>query len=146
MSKQEFLEGLRRSVSGGLDPQEVNEHIRYYSDYIDSQIRGGVTEEEVMRSLGEPRLIAKTLLGMEGGETVTEEYVDGEAEANSGERYFNIKGRTIRVPGWLFTIFVCVICFCILTVIFALMTKLLPFFFMFMLGVFLYRMIRNLFG
>lgn len=146
MSKQEFLEGLRRSLSGGLDPQEVNEHIRYYSDYIDSQIRGGITEEEVMRSLGEPRLIAKTLLGMEGGETVTEEYVDGEAEANQGERYFNIKGRTIRVPGWLFTIFVCVICFCVLTVVFALMTKLLPFFFMFMLGVFLYRMIRNLFS
>lgn len=145
MSKQEFLDSLRRSLSGGLEAQEVNEHIRYYSDYIDSQIRGGSSEEEVMGSLGEPRLIAKTLLGMEGVETVTEEYVDSDAADNSGERYFNINGKTIRVPGWLFTILVCVVCFCVLSVVFALMTKLLPFFFMFMFGLFLYRTIRNLF-
>ena len=78
MSKQEFLDGLRRSLSGGLEAQEINDHIRYYSDYIDSQIRMGTPEEEVMASLGEPRLIAKTLLGMEGVETVAEEYVEEE--------------------------------------------------------------------
>ena len=145
MSKQEFLEGLRRSLSGGLQPQEVNEHIRYYSDYIDSQIRSGVPEEEVMSSLGEPRLIAKTLLGMEGIETVTEEYIEDDVTQNSKERYFNIKGKNIRIPGWLFTILVCVISFCVLTVVFALISRLLPFFLMFMFGIFLYRMIRNIF-
>ena len=36
MSKQEFLDNLRRSLTGGLAPQEVNEHIRYYSDYIEN--------------------------------------------------------------------------------------------------------------
>ena len=65
MTKQEFLDGLRRSLVNGLETAEINEHIRYYSDYIDSKIRMGIPEEEVMASLGEPRLIAKTLLGME---------------------------------------------------------------------------------
>ena len=45
MTKQDFLDGLRRSLSGGLAAEEVSEHIRYYSDYIDSQIRMGVSED-----------------------------------------------------------------------------------------------------
>lgn len=145
MSKQEFLDGLRRSLAGNLETREINEHINYYSDYIDSQIRKGISEEEVMDSLGEPRLIAKTLIGMEDVETVTGEYVEDEVKADANYRYFNINGKTLRVPGWLFTILVCVLSFCVLTVVFALMTRLLPFFFMIMLGIMMYRFIRNIF-
>ena len=145
MTKQEFLDGLRRSLAGGLETQEINEHIRYYSDYIDSQIRMGISEEEVMASLGEPRLIAKTLLGMEGVETVTEEYVEDESAQDANYRYFNINGKTLKIPGWLFTILVCVVSFCVLTFVFALMTRLLPYFFMIMFGIMVYRFIRNIF-
>ena len=145
MSKQEFLDGLRRSLAGNLETREINEHINYYSDYIDSQIRKGISEEEVMDSLGEPRLIAKTLIGMEDVETVTGEYVEDEVKADANYRYFNINGKMLRVPGWLFTILVCVLSFCVLTVVFALMTRLLPFFFMIMLGIMMYRFIRNIF-
>lgn len=144
MTKQEFLDDLRRSLTGGLENGEINEHIRYYSDYIDSQIRMGISEEEIMSSLGEPRLIAKTLLGMENVETVTEEYVE-EENSDANYRYFNFNGKTFKIPGWLFTILICVVSFCVLTVVFALMTRLLPFFFMIMMGVFMYRFIRNLF-
>ena len=145
MSKQEFLDGLRRSLASGLETHEINEHINYYSDYIDSQIRRGTPEEEVMAALGEPRLIAKTLLGMEGVETVTEEYVEDENRTDTNYRYFNVNGKTFRLPGWLFTICVCVVCFCVLTVVFALMTRLLPYFFLIMFGIMMYRFIRNIF-
>lgn len=145
MSKQEFLDGLRRSLAGNLETREVNEHIQYYSDYIDSQIRMGNTEEAVMASLGEPRLIAKTLIGMESVETVTEEYVDDEAKPEGDYRQFQVKGKTIRIPSWLFTILVCILSFCVLTVVFALMTRLLPYFFMIMFGIMVYRFVRNIF-
>ena len=145
MSKQEFLDGLRRSLASGMESQEINEHINYYSQYIDSQIRMGTSEEEVMTSLGEPRLIAKTLLGMEGVETVTEEYVEDESAQDANYRYFNINGKTLKIPGWLFTILVCVVSFCVLTFVFALMTRLLPYFFMIMFGIMVYRFIRNIF-
>jgi len=145
MSKQEFLDGLRRSLASGMESQEINEHINYYSQYIDSQIRMGTSEEEVMASLGEPRLIAKTLLGMEGVETVTEEYVEDESAQDANYRYFNINGKTLKIPGWLFTILVCVVSFCVLTFVFALMTRLLPYFFMIMFGIMVYRFIRNIF-
>ena len=145
MSKQEFLDGLRRSLASGMESQEINEHINYYSQYIDSQLRMGTSEEEVMTSLGEPRLIAKTLLGMEGVETVTEEYVEDESAQDANYRYFNINGKTLKIPGWLFTILVCVVSFCVLTFVFALMTRLLPYFFMIMFGIMVYRFIRNIF-
>lgn len=145
MSKQEFLDGLRRSLASGLETREINEHINYYSDYIDSQIRKGIAEEEVMASLGDPRLIAKTILGMEGGETVTEEYVEDEVENDSNYRYFNVKGKIFKIPRWLFTILICVVSFCVLTVVFALMSRLLPYFFLIMFGIMMYRFIRNIF-
>lgn len=145
MTKQEFLDGLRRSLSGCLEAREINEHIQYYSDYIDSRIRAGSSEEEIMSSLGEPRLLAKTLLGMENVETVTEEYVEDEKRADADYRYFNLNGKTLKIPGWLFTILICVISFCVLTVVFALLTRLVPFFIMIMFGIFMYRFIRNIF-
>lgn len=145
MSKQEFLDGLRRSLAGGLETREINEHINYYSDYIDSQIRMGTPEEEVMASLGEPRLIAKTLLGMEGAESVIEEYVEDGETNDANYRYFNINGKTLKIPSWLFTILVCVVSFCVLTLVFALMTRLLPYFFLILCGIMLYRFVRNIF-
>ena len=144
MTKQEFLDGLRRSLSAGLEVGEINEHIRYYTEYIDSQLRMGIAEEEVMASLGEPRLIAKTLLGMEDKESVVEEYVE-EGTGNGNDRYLNIGGKVIRLPGWLFTVLVCVIGFFVLTIAFALLTRLVPFLFMFILIVTGIRFLKNLF-
>ena len=145
MTKQDFLDGLRRSLSGGLAAEEVSEHIRYYSDYIDSKIRMGTPEEDVMASLGEPRWIAKTILGMEEVDAVTEEYVEEEATDDAKYRYFNINGKTFKLPGWLFTILVCVVCFFVLSIAFALMTRLIPFFIMIILAVTVFRFFANLF-
>lgn len=145
MTKQDFLDGLRRSLSGGLEAAQVNEHIRYYSDYIDTQIRMGVTEEEVMASLGEPRLIAKTLLGMEEAESVTEEYVYEEETKEQEYRHFNVGGKSFKLPAWLFTILVCVVSFFVLTIVFALMSRLIPYLFLIIFVVSMFRFFKNLF-
>lgn len=145
MTKQEFLDGLRRSLSGGMEATEIREHVQYYSDYIDAQIRMGTPEGEVMASLGEPRLIAKTLLGMEEVETVSEEYVEDENSGEKKYRYFQINGKKFKIPEWIFTILVCVASFCILTVLFAILTKLLPYFFLILFGIMMYRFLRNIF-
>ena len=145
MTKQEFLDGLRRSLSSGLEVGEINEHIRYYTEYIDSQLRMGVSEGEVMASLGDPRLIAKTLLGMEEMESASEEYVEEENTENSSDRYFNFGGKIIRLPGWLFTILVCVVSFFVLTLVFALLTQVVPFIFMAVIIVTGIRFLKNLF-
>ena len=62
MLKEEFLDGLRRALSGNVEVEVINETIRYYEDYIDIQIKKGTSEATVMEQLGKPQLIAKSIL------------------------------------------------------------------------------------
>ena len=145
MTKQIFIDSLRRSLSGSLDYTVVNEHVQYYSDYIDAQIRQGKSEGQVMEELGDPRLIAKTLLGMGNAQTVTEEYVEETKSTEKDYKHFNINGKNIRIPSWLLTILVCMVVFCILTLIFTITSALLPYILPIIGISILYRFIKNLF-
>lgn len=62
MSKDEFINELREALTGEMDATDVEKNIRFYYEYIDSEVKKGKLEEEVLRNLGDPRLIAKTLL------------------------------------------------------------------------------------
>ena len=76
MSRAQFLEILRDQLAGQMHEGKVAAHVRYYEDYIQSQVRGGHSEEEVLAELGDPRLIAKTLLDTDtdDGKSSYEEY------------------------------------------------------------------------
>lgn len=147
MTKQDFLEGLRRYLTGSLDYRQVNEHLRYYTEYIDSQLRQGRSEEEVMAELGDPRLIAKTLTEMEGADTLNgeyrEEYIEDEEQANPHDHYVHFNGKTLRIPGWLFSILLCLLVFCVLTVVFTVISWLLPYLLVIFGCVMLYRFFRR---
>lgn len=62
MTAEIFLTELREALEGSVSPAFINENIRYYEEYIDTEKRKGRSEEEVMEELGEPRLIAKTII------------------------------------------------------------------------------------
>ncbi len=53
MSKREFLEVLRETLSEELSQNVVNGHIQYYDQYISDEIRKGASETEVTGRLGE---------------------------------------------------------------------------------------------
>lgn len=61
MNKEEFLQALRRDLSGDVPPGVVEENVRYYREYITDEVRKGRTEEEVIEEIGDPRLIAKNI-------------------------------------------------------------------------------------
>ena len=73
MSRREFLEVLRGQLSGQMTQGRAAAHVRYYEDYIQSKVRAGTPEDEVIAQLGDPRLIAKTLLDTDTVEEVYEE-------------------------------------------------------------------------
>ena len=56
MNRTEFLTILRNQLAGQMQEGK---------DYIQSQVRKGRTEEDVLGELGDPRLIAKTLIETE---------------------------------------------------------------------------------
>ena len=73
MYRAEFLDILKTQLSGQMHEGKIAAHLRYYEDYIQSKVRAGTPEEEVIAQLGDPRLIAKTLLDTDTGEEVYEE-------------------------------------------------------------------------
>lgn len=62
MSREEFLKGLENALSGNVPPATVRDNLRYYDDYIRSERQKGRSESEIMEELGDPRLIARTIL------------------------------------------------------------------------------------
>ncbi|WP_167955635.1 HAAS signaling domain-containing protein [Anaerosporobacter faecicola] len=62
MSKEEFIKELRESLYTEVSSLEIENNVRYYSQYIDNQVKSGKTIEQVMYELGDPRLIARTII------------------------------------------------------------------------------------
>jgi len=50
MSRQEFLQRLREALSGEVSGSVIEENIRYYEEYIGTEVRNGSTEEAVIAS------------------------------------------------------------------------------------------------
>lgn len=77
MSKTDFLEILGTQLLGQIPDGRASGHVRYYRNYIEEQIGKGRSEEEVLNELGDPRLIARTILDTdpEAGQGIYEEYV-----------------------------------------------------------------------
>lgn len=76
MTKSEFLEILRQQLDGEMPSGEIYSNIHYYDQYIDKELLSGKTEEEVMNELGDPRLIAKTLIDADEGPLYNSTYQD----------------------------------------------------------------------
>lgn len=61
MTKREFLDGLRNALTGEVPEAEIENNLRFYDDYISSRDNSG-QDEAVINQLGDPRLIAKTII------------------------------------------------------------------------------------
>lgn len=66
MSKYDFINILKVSLEGEASEKIINENTEYYSNYIDNEIAKGKKETEVLQQLGDPRLIAKTIIETNG--------------------------------------------------------------------------------
>ena len=67
MSKTEFLDILYNQLSGQMPEGNVAAHVQYYRNYIEDEQRKDRTETDILNELGDPRLIARTLLDTEVG-------------------------------------------------------------------------------
>lgn len=62
MNKTEYVQIIEKALVGNVSPQEVQETVAYYRDYIDMEIRKGRSEQEVLEQLGNPRLLVKSII------------------------------------------------------------------------------------
>lgn len=86
MNKEEFLQALRKDLSGDVPASVVEENVDYYREYIESEVAKGRFEEEVVDELGAPRLIAKNIEDTTDAPE-DEGYGQGYAESGYSEGY-----------------------------------------------------------
>ena len=67
MTRQEFIRKLQEALSGKLDAATIQDHLKFYDDYIIEEMRKGKSEQEVLELLGDPWAIAKTIVDASDG-------------------------------------------------------------------------------
>lgn len=102
MNRQEFIRELRKSMTGQFETAQIQETVDYYEDYIDLQIKKGKSEEEVLRELGDPRLLTKSMRaagkGKTGGVYSSTHKNEYGADSVQPNHEYAFHGKTIRVP------------------------------------------------
>lgn len=167
MNKYEFLAQLEEQLRGFVSNQEVRESVQYYQSYIEEEIRGGRTEEEIFEDIGSANSVAKAIIEARGhqadGDNIYEgtDYSYGSnhesyEEGYSG-RYSNEDGygetegkgsnvKVFRTDGWKGTailIGILVIVVLLLSFAFRVMMALLPYVIPFALILFLIKMVTG---
>ena len=124
MNKETYIDALERKLWDRLDPDQLRDIISYYKDYFAMEAAKGISEEETIRKLGDPALLAKSILAAEGSK--------GESAESEIEQGIQKQGREFR-GGKLLVLLVIVavlIVLCaIIGLIFSVVSALLPFLF-----------------
>lgn len=92
MNKLEFINRLRAALNGRISPEQVAENVNYYEDYINTQIRMGRSEQDVLATLGDPRLIARTIIETSGQGSSNAGYGNGAYTNSTNSSYTNYNG------------------------------------------------------
>ena len=95
MTKDGYIRELEECLQGEVSSGQLSETLDYYRSYIEEEMAGGKTEDQVTAGLGSPRLIARSIIDAYGTDDhiiVNEEYVqepdygeEGESHGSQGE-------------------------------------------------------------
>lgn len=146
MTKAEFLDKMRTALAGKVSSSLVEENLNYYNEYIDSQMRLGRSESTVMDMLGDPRLIARTIVQTNGTDieydAETDYSQEGSGRNNNGYENTNeVKVRT--VPYWVWTVLVVLFVVLVLGIVIRVVSFLLPIVLPVFIVLFLVKLFRD---
>ncbi|MDE6621408.1 MAG: hypothetical protein K2K74_13155 [Lachnospiraceae bacterium] len=167
MNCEEFLRQFRDALDGKVSENVIQDNVNYYRSYINSQTDSGRNESDVLRMLGDPRLLAKTIeesskfaSGRESqsGYTGAFHYFNNDNDTRSNYGTYTNYGsarsmdreyaeteeeKHSRIPGWVITCVVLLIMFLVLSFAFRIFVILAPYIVVFLLAGFLVRAVRS---
>lgn len=165
MNKQDFIDRLRMALNGRVSPGLVMDNVNYYEDYINTEIRKGRTEEEVLESLGDPRLIARTIIQTNGGDnrsgyrntvygngeyreaagsTVHHSYNgDGDGNGEYGTDRSKIADVLAKLPVWVWIILGILVVVLVISAVFSVLSFLAPVLIPILVVLFLVKLFRD---
>lgn len=139
MNRSEFLNKLREALENDLGAQAVQENIEYYDSYIRSEVQNGRTEQEVLDMLGDPWVIARTIINSAENERdyyggPPSSYGSGQSTYTEEEEEKEIRHPILHLMGidtwWkrlLFFVGVIIVLLIIVSVVTGLIAAVLPF-------------------
>ena len=88
MNRHEFLKQLEGALEAEMSPAKVKGHVEYYRSYIAEELKNGKSEKEVMDLLGDPWVIARSIIDSPLNETDSQyayaDYEESKKESSSG--------------------------------------------------------------
>lgn len=133
MRQEEFLNSFREALIGKVSDNVIQDNLNYYRNYISSQINSGRREEDVLGSLGDPRLLAKTIEESNKfamGEERQSYYQDNNTGAyrnqNDDQEQKTGYHKTVNLPGWLLSIIGLALMMLVIVVAFSLISFFAP--------------------
>ena len=106
MNKKEFLQALRGELINSVSGQIIEEQLRFYSEYIDTEMDKGRGEEEVVAELSAPNLLARSIIEAAdaGGDRVARttpfRYEEKDINYASDEEDLRYQGTTSEKDGF----------------------------------------------
>ena len=113
MNKTEFLNQLQQGLSQ-LPEDEIRDHLEYYEEMISDRMEDGMTEQQALEALGDPRQAARQILAEMPLHTLVKTRIQPEKGWSGGAIALVILGAPLWVP--LVIAAVSVVCSLYLTV------------------------------
>lgn len=140
MTREEFLQGLQNALSGEVPPEIVRDNLHYYDGYIREERKNGRGEQEILDELGDPRLIARTIIDTTPGAgnggfadsfagSYQDETVDssGQGSYQSGNiHYYNLNKWYWKLLGIVIVIAIITLVIAVVSGILSLLVPMLP--------------------
>lgn len=153
MNKKEFLDTLYNQLSGQMPEGSIAAHVQYYRNYIEDAVTQGRTEAEVLNELGDPRLIARTLLDTDstasGNPQTTgsysEPYTDNSYNDDSRSGSKKVKSRSFHIDlsTWYGKLAVILIAAVVIILLCTVLSVLIPVMIIFGIVCFIISKLRN---
>ena len=154
MNKKEFLDILYEQLSGQMPEGNVAAHVQYYRNYIEEEQRKGRSEDDILNELGDPRLIARTLLDTDstasGNPQTTgscsEPYTDNSYEydnSSSGSKKVKSRSFHIDLSTWYGKLAVILIAAVVIVLLCTVLSILIPVMVVFGIVCFIISKLRN---
>ena len=154
MNKKEFLDTLYNQLYGQMAEGAIAAHVQYYRNYIEDAVNQWRTEEDDLNELGDPRLIARTLLDTDSAasgnpQTIgsySEPYADNSYEYNdssSGSKKVKSRSFHLDLSTWYGKLAVILIAAVVIFLLCTVLSVLIPVMVVFGIVCFVISKLRN---
>ena len=145
MDRRGFLDILESQLTGQMHEGKIAAHLRYYEDYIQSQGMKGRSEQDVLNELGDPRLIARTLLDtdVDNGQLDYEEYSTYSDDSQNAQSMGKEHVHVWRFDTWYSKLLGVMLLLIVVFLLFHILVAVIPFFAVLAVILFVVSLIKN---